>query len=189
MNDRRAMRSRPWLGQRLRPWLGLGALLLLSACSAPEGDRREVAIGKVAPAYTATRLDGGLASLDELRGRVVLLNVWATWCAPCREEIPYLQSLHDRHAGNGLEIVGVSVDAAGSEETIREFQRDFGMKYPIWLDPDERVQTLYLALGVPASYLIDRDGVLRWKHLGTVRPTDSTFTRALGEALGTAVDD
>jgi thiol-disulfide isomerase/thioredoxin len=115
--------------------------------------------------------------------------VWATWCAPCREEIPYLQSLYDRHAGEGLEIVGVSVDATGSEGSIKEFKRDFRMTYPIWLDPDERVQTLYLALGVPASYLIDRDGILRWKHLGTVRASDTTFTRALGAALGTAVDD
>jgi peroxiredoxin len=166
----------------------LGALLL-AACTERGGDRREVAIGKPVPAYTATRLDGGLATLDDLRGRVVLLNVWATWCAPCREEIPYLQSLYDRHAADGLEIIGVSVDAAGSESTIREFQQDFRMTYPIWLDPDERVQTLYLALGVPASYLIDRDGILRWKHLGTVRATDTTFTRALAAALGTSVDD
>jgi len=167
----------------------LAALVLLAGCRSSGDARREVAIGREVPPYTATRLEGGLASLDELRGRVVLLNVWATWCAPCREEIPYLQSLYDRHAREGLEIVGVSVDANGSEETIREFQRDFRMTYPIWLDPDERVQSLYLALGVPASYLIDRDGVLRWKHLGTVRATDTTFTRALGAALGTSVDD
>jgi thiol-disulfide isomerase/thioredoxin len=181
------------LGRAARATLATRAalvwLVMLSACSGSDGGRREVAIGKMSPPYAATRLEGGLASLDELRGRVVLLNVWATWCAPCREEIPYLQSLYDRHAKDGLEIVGVSVDATGSEETIKEFRRDFKMTYPIWLDPDERVQTLYLALGVPASYLIDRDGILRWKHLGTVRPTDTTFTRALGAALGTSGDD
>lgn len=167
--------------RRLVPALVLCALF---ACSKGDAPPTEVAVGKPIPPYAATSLDGAATSIADHKGKVVLLNVWATWCAPCREEIPYLQSLHDQHATHGLEVIGVSVDARGSEETIRGFQKDFGMRYPIWLDPDERVQTLYLALGVPASYLIDRDGILRWKHLGTVRATDTTFTRALDAALG-----
>lgn len=168
--------------------IALAALGALTGCAiAGDGSGKAVVeIGKVAPAYAATTLDGATASLADHRGTVVLLNVWATWCAPCREEIPYLQTLYDRHAAQGLEIIGVSVDAEGTEETIRGFQKDFGMRYPIWLDPDERVQTRYMALGVPASYLIDREGVLRWKHLGTVRATDTTFTNALSAALGSA---
>lgn len=162
------------------------ALCAVSACSKADAPPTEVAIGKPIPPYAATSLDGATRSIADHKGKVVLLNVWATWCAPCREEIPYLQSLYDQHAANGLEVIGVSVDASGSEETIRGFQKDFGMRYPIWLDPDERIQTLYLALGVPASYLIDRDGILRWKHLGTVRATDTTFTKALDAALGAA---
>lgn len=162
------------------------ALCAVSACNKSDAPPTEVAIGKPIPPYVATSLDGAATSIADHKGKVVLLNVWATWCAPCREEIPYLQTLYDQHASNGLEVIGVSVDARGSEETIRGFQKDFGMRYPIWLDPDERVQTLYLALGVPASYLIDRDGILRWKHLGTVRASDTTFTRALGAALGAA---
>ncbi len=154
------------------------------ACAGSDTPPTEVAIGKPIPPYAATTLEGKAASIADQKGKVVLLNVWATWCAPCREEIPYLQSLYDQHAANGLEVIGVSVDASGSEATIRDFRTDFGMRYPIWLDPDERVQTLYMALGVPASYLIDREGVLRWKHLGTVRATDTSFTKALGEALG-----
>ena len=159
-------------------------VIALASCAKNDGKPGEVAVGKPAPPYTATRLEGGLVSIAEQRGKVVLLNVWATWCAPCREEIPYLQSLHTEHHARGLEVIGVSVDASGSSESIRSFRKDFGMEYPIWLDPDERVQQLFLALGVPASYLIDREGVLRWKHLGTVRATDTTFTRALTEALG-----
>lgn len=165
------------------------AVLASAACARSDASRHEVAIGKPIPPYAAKTLDGRASSIAEQQGKVVLLNVWATWCAPCREEIPYLQSLYDRHSRDGLEVVGVSVDARGSEETIRGFQKDFGMRYPIWLDPDERVQTLYMALGVPASYLIDRAGVLRWKHLGTVRATDTSFTRALDEALGSSPDD
>lgn len=167
------------------------ALAALAGCTRAGADagKAVVEVGREAPAYAATTLDGAPASLADHRGKVVLLNVWATWCAPCREEIPYLQSLYAEHAAHGLEIIGVSVDAEGTEATIRGFQKDFGMRYPIWLDPDERVQTLYMALGVPATYLIDRQGVLRWKHLGTVRATDTTFTRALGAALGTAGGD
>lgn len=145
--------------------------------------RPVVEVGLPAPAYTASTLDGSRRSLGDLRGTVVLLNVWATWCAPCREEIPYLQSLYDRHAARGFEIIGVSVDARGSEKAIEEFRRDFAMSYAIWHDPDERIQTLYMALGVPATYLIDRQGVLRWKHLGAVRSDDPMLTQALEMAL------
>jgi cytochrome c biogenesis protein CcmG, thiol:disulfide interchange protein DsbE len=154
------------------------------ACSGDRAPARPVVeVGRPAPAYAATSLGGAEHSLGDLRGKVVLLNVWATWCAPCREEIPYLQSLYERNAARGFEIVGVSVDARGSEKAIEEFRRDFAMTYPIWLDPDERVQTLYMALGVPASYLIDRGGVLRWKHLGAIRSDDPMLTQALELAL------
>ncbi len=145
-----------------------------------------VVIGQPAPRYAATTLAGDSASTSALAGKVVLLNIWATWCAPCRDEIPYLQSLYERHRAGGLEIVGVSVDARGQESAIREFARDFGMTYPIWRDPDERVQSLYLALGVPSTYLIDRAGILRWRRLGTIRAGDTTLTRALADALAGA---
>lgn len=142
-----------------------------------------VEVGKAAPAYEATTLDGAKTSLGALRGKVVLLNVWATWCVPCREEVPYLESLYQKEAGRGLEIVGVSVDARGSESAIGDFRRDFKMTYPIWLDPDQNVQALYRALGVPASYLIDREGVLRWQKLGAIRADDPMLIQAMELAL------
>lgn len=142
-----------------------------------------VEVGKPAPTYEATTLDGAKTSLGALRGKVVLLNVWATWCVPCREEVPYLESLYQKQSARGLEIVGVSVDARGSESAIGDFRRDFKMTYPIWLDPDQNVQALYRALGVPASYLIDRDGVLRWQKLGAIRADDPMLIQALELAL------
>jgi peroxiredoxin len=164
---------------------GAGALSLLGACAGTGDDTaRAPEIGQPAPDYRAVTLDGDSVSLGQSRGRVVLLNVWATWCHPCREEIPVLQALHERHASRGLELVGVSVDARGEEETIREFARDFRMTYPLWLDPDERVQSTFLAIGVPATFLIDRQGALRWRHVGPVRANDSTLARELELALG-----
>jgi cytochrome c biogenesis protein CcmG, thiol:disulfide interchange protein DsbE len=158
------------------------AVLIALGCGRRESQPR-VEIGQPAPRYGATTLAGDSVSTGALAGKVVLLNVWATWCAPCRAEIPYLQSLYEQHRAGGLEIVGVSVDARGQDEAIRDFAQEFRMTYPIWRDPDERVQSLYMALGVPSSYLIDRTGTLRWRRLGTIRESDTTFTRALTAAL------
>lgn len=165
--------------------LVLAALALGALACARESSPRAM-IGDPAPRYAATSLAGDSVSTEALEGKVVLLNVWATWCAPCRQEIPFLQSLYEKHRGDGLEIIGVSVDARGDEETIHGFVKDFGMTYPVWRDPDERVQSLYLALGVPASYIIDRRGILRWRRLGIVRESDTTFTKALADALSAA---
>jgi cytochrome c-type biogenesis protein len=162
-----------------------GVVIMLLACKGDEGDSaRPPEIGRPAPDYRTVSLTGDSVSLAELRGRVVLLNVWATWCHPCREEIPILQALHERYASRAFELVGVSVDARGEEDTIRQFADDFRMTYPLWLDPDERVQSTFLAIGVPATFLIDRAGVLRWRHVGPVHADDSTLVRELEHALG-----
>ena len=156
---------------------------LLAGCTRSGEPPSRVEIGVEAPSYAARTIGGDSVSLALLRGKPVLLNVWATWCLPCKEEIPYLESLHGKHAAQGLQIVGVSVDARGDESKIEEFARDFQMTYPIWRDPDERVNTRFLAIGVPSTYLIDRDGILRWKHLGTLRATTPGFAAALEEVL------
>lgn len=155
-------------------------VLSFTAC---RRDTPSVEVGRAAPAYEATTLDGSGVSLEQLRGKPVLLNVWATWCAPCREEIPYLSRLYDQHHTEGLEIIGVSIDARGEDEKIADFAKEIGMRYPIWLDPNQRVAATFLAFGVPASYLVDRHGVLRWKHVGVLRPTNAVFTAALEEVL------
>jgi cytochrome c biogenesis protein CcmG/thiol:disulfide interchange protein DsbE len=158
------------------------AALLLAGCGA-EAVQRAPEVGALAPEYGALALAGDSASLEELRGEVVLLNVWATWCAPCREEIPALQQLHEKHADQGLRVVGVSVDTHGEEENVRQFAQSFGVTYPIWLDPEERVTSTFRTLGVPSSFLIDREGKIVWKHLGPVRADDPALTQRLQEAL------
>jgi cytochrome c biogenesis protein CcmG, thiol:disulfide interchange protein DsbE len=139
------------------------ALLLLAACG--ESDRfRPLQVGDAAPPYAATDLDGDTVTLAALRGQAVLLNIWATWCAPCREEMPELQALHDRFAGRGLRVVGVSIDASGSEEPIRYFLDHFGISFTILHDPDEKVSRQFRSRGVPETFLIDRHGLIahRW---------------------------
>jgi peroxiredoxin len=161
--------------------------VLASACGrsdSSDATAGKVALGAPAPAYAARSLDGDSVSLAALRGRPVLLNVWATWCHPCRDEIPYLRSVHERYRARGLELVGVSVDAEGSDGAIRDFMKEFAMTYPIWRDPDERVSARFLVVGVPATFLVDRDGVLRYRKTGPVQPGDTLLTAAIERALG-----
>jgi cytochrome c biogenesis protein CcmG/thiol:disulfide interchange protein DsbE len=162
--------------------------IFLAACVPRGDDARAVVrvdVGLPAPEYATTSLAGDSMSLASLRGKVVLLNVWATWCHPCRTEIPELRALHTRYAARGLELVGVSVDAAGNEEGIRGFMKEFDMNYPIWLDPEENVSTLFLTIGVPSTFLIDRQGVLRWRRTGPIAPGDTALAAAIDRALGT----
>jgi len=167
--------------------LRLAALLVstLTACApssdTPAGGR--VDVGLPVPNYRAVTITGDSVGLTEQRGKVVLFNIWATWCHPCRDEIPELRSLHERYNDRGLEVVGVSVDAQGAEDNVREFMSEFRMHYPVWLDPDERVSTQFLAPGVPATYLIDRRGVLRWRKTGPILPGDTALVGAIERAL------
>lgn len=146
--------------------------------------RGVVAVGREVPDYASQRLDGSPVALTELRGKVVLLNIWATWCKPCREEIPALETLQQRHAGAGLEVIGVSIDQPGDSAKIVTFARDLGASYTLWHDPDDVVSTTFMAIGVPASYLIGRDGTLRWRHVGPVTADDPSLGAALAGALG-----
>ncbi len=166
------------------PNLIISATAILAACDTG-GERRlhPMAIGAPAPQYAAVTLDGDSTSLAARRGKVVLLNIWATWCHPCREELPVLQRLHESTAARGLELIGVSVDAAGESAKVRQFATEFGLTYQIWLDPSERVSTVFLAPGVPASYLIGRDGTLRWRHVGPLKDGDPVLAAALEAAL------
>ena len=164
----------------------LGALLLLAGCE-EGGMPRVVAVGEPAPEFAAASLVAGAPSdtlsLEDLRGKVVLLNVWATWCPPCREEIPALQELYERHSGQGFEVVGVSIDAQGEERSVAAFVRDNGVTYPIWLDPSDRVSSTFRLTGVPSTFLIGRDGTLLWKHLGPLTADDRSLNDALQQAL------
>lgn len=158
-------------------------VIALSSCAPGEGSR-SVEVGKAVPEYRAVSVDGDSVSLASQRGKVVLFNVWATWCHPCRDEIPELLVLYDKYKPRGLELVGVSIDANGSEDAIRSFMKDFRMTYPVWRDPDERVSTEFLVVGVPATFLIDRNGTLRWRKTGPIQPGDSSLTAAIEQALG-----
>jgi peroxiredoxin len=151
--------------------------------SAGPSDGR-VEVGLPVPAYSTVALNGDSVSLAQLRGKVALINIWATWCHPCREEIPELIAIHSRYRARGLELIGVSVDTDGYDDAIRTFMTDYKMTFPVWRDPDERISTQFLAVGVPATFLIDKSGILRWRKTGPIAPNDTSLAAAIERSLG-----
>ncbi len=120
--------------------------------------------GAPVPSFHAPELDGSSVSLASLRGEVVLLNVWATWCYPCRREMPSFEALHQEFADEGLRVVAVSIDSPGARREIAEFLEEYGITFTILHDTDRRITTSFRTLGVPETFLIDRQGrlVKRW---------------------------
>jgi len=140
-------------------------------------------VNELARDYAATTLDGESVSLESLRGQVVLLNLWATWCGPCRAETPYLQSVYEEHKDDGFEIVGISMDTENAADDIAMFVDEYAVTYTILHDPTMQGMELYQVLGLPATFLIDREGVLRWMRYGPIPEDDPNFLRALSDVL------
>jgi peroxiredoxin len=115
--------------------------------------------GSLAPDFLLETLDGGEIRLSDLRGKGVILNLWATWCGPCRKEMPQFVAAYDRYQAEGLEIIAVNVQEPAS--IIRPFVEDFGMDFPVALDRRGKVSDEYRIIGLPTTYFIDREGVVR----------------------------
>lgn len=114
------------------------------------------------PDFELTDVSGVTVQLSDYRGKVVILNIWATWCPPCREEIPSLIQLQKKFNSKGLQIIGVSVDEDNSEKVVADFIRNFGINYPVTID-DGTVQEEYGPLSViPTTYILDRSGYIRY---------------------------
>ncbi len=154
---------------------------MIAACT----DRPAVpgTVGEPAPAYGAVTMRGDSLDLATMKGQVVLLNVWATWCIPCRREVPELQALHQELETKGLRVWGVSIDGAESHSDVAGFMDDFKMTYTVLRDPGERVLSVFRIQGVPASYLIDREGVVRWKTIGPFKASDPELQAAIETSL------
>jgi cytochrome c biogenesis protein CcmG, thiol:disulfide interchange protein DsbE len=167
----------------------LASLLPLALVACDFDAQAASGIGAPAPTYEAPTMDGEMVSLDDFRGQVLLLNMWATWCPPCRWEMPHLQSLHEELGDRGLAVVGVSVDAASAERQVRQFLDELGIDFLILRDPQERGHRLFGGYGLPMTVVIDGEGVLRWRHMGPVTSDDPELRAVLDETLGALVSD
>jgi peroxiredoxin len=151
------------------------ALTLAVASTASAGGR--------APDFQLRDLDGQTVSLADFRDKVIVISFWATWCGPCKAEMPHLQKLHDDYASQGLVILSVSVDEARDEPKAKAQIRAGGYTYPVLLDQDKAVITLFNPRGtVPFAVVIGRDGTIHSKHEGYA-PGDEVKLKAEVEAL------
>ena len=163
---------------------GLALLLFVAACLGVGADLRPPRTGDAAPDFEAIALKGGqTVSLADYHGGPVLVNLWATWCGPCRFETPYLESVYEEYRDRGLKIAGVSVDSRASIEAVEAFLADNGVTYDILLDPDMTSTDVFAAIGLPASFLIDSDGVIIFDRFGPILEGDPDFLAALEDAL------
>ena len=135
-------------------------------------DELEAAEGELAPDFVLRTLDGGQARLSDYRGKTVVLNFWASWCPPCREEMPEFQELWEQRGADGsddLVILAVDRIREDSEGAVEGFTDEVGVTFPVLFDTaGGDVEARYRVLGLPATYFIDRDGVIRARNLGPV---------------------
>lgn len=153
------------------------ALILSTLCGCYSGTRPP-RIGKAAPDFTVRDSEHAV-TLSQLKGQVVVLNFWATWCAPCVEEVPSLVRMQQRLKAKGVTVLAVSVDA--DEKDYRRFVRDHSVNLLTVRDPDQKSNALYGTSKFPETYIIDRNGVVQRKFIGAVDWTEPEIIDFLGK--------
>jgi peroxiredoxin len=139
--------------------------------------------GSAAPDFSLPRLAGdGEVSLSALRGRVVLVNFWATWCAPCEDEMPAMQRLYEQLGADGFELLAVSVDQ--SADDVKAFRERLALSFPILLDPERRASNLYQTFRYPESFLVDRNGVVVERYVGPREWDDPLYLQRIRDLMG-----
>ena len=154
-----------------------------TAAAAPEEPpEAEVKVGSKMPAYSAHTLDGKTFDLTGERGKVVLVNLWATWCGPCRAEIPALQQFQTDYAARGFDVVGISLDETGPE-AVRTFVHEQKITYPVVIDEDARAMNIFRASVIPISAIVDRHGNVSWLSAGTIEQSIPAVRQEIEKAL------
>lgn len=125
-----------------------------------------VAANYPAPALALMNVDGREEALEDFRGKVVLLNNWATWCPPCKAEMPSLQKFYEAHAAEGFTLV--AVNAGDPKVPVDEFVKEYGLTFHVWLDPDGAALEAFRNGNLPNSYVIDRAGMVRYAWTGEI---------------------
>jgi len=167
--------------------IGIALALLFAGKRILGNELSPLGPGSEAPNFTALTLDSipQSKSLDAYKGDVILVNIWATWCLPCRAEMPSIEQLHQTLAPRGLKVIGVSVDDPGTEAQIRDFLKQYKVTFENLHDPkgqEGKVSELYQTTGYPETVIIGRDGIIRKKLIGASN-WNSPENRGLVERL------
>jgi peroxiredoxin len=160
----------------LKRWLLAGLAALTTSVSIAA-----VTPSAPAPDFTLRSVGGPNLRLQEQRGRVVMVNFWATWCAPCRQEMPQLNKLYDKYRASGFVLLGVNIDDDAGRAA--EVATKLGLKFPVLLDTDKAVSRSYELSSMPTTVLIDRDGRVRYLHRGYVQGYENLYEQQIRELL------
>jgi len=132
-----------------------------------------------APGFSLTDINGQKLDLASYRGKVVLLDFWATWCAPCRTEIPHFVDMQNKYGGQGLQIIGISLD--DNDKPVKKYYAEQKMNYPVAVGDDKLAEAYGGVLGLPEAFIIDREGRIIAKHTGETEM--AVFEKEISEAL------
>jgi len=167
----------------------LTLVLLLAGCSAgseppdetgPTVPAEGTQIGNLAPDFQLQNLDGQFISLSDLRGKPVLLNFWATWCSPCRAEMPYLQQVYEEWSDKGLEMLAINV--GGNPTQAKGFLQTYNLSLPVLLDPRWDIGKKYNVVGIPTTFFLDKDGIIQEKIIGPF-PSKEAIEKRLSKII------
>ena len=143
----------------IRSWMGVTAVILMTVSSVTAGIKETAA-----PDFTLKSISGENLKLSEYRGEVVLINFWASWCGPCRQEMPVLSELHDKYKALGFTVLGVNVEEDSSK--ARKLLEKMSVSFPVLLDNESVVSKQYDVVAMPSTVLVDRNGNMRYLHKG-----------------------
>lgn len=142
-----------------------------------------VGLYRDAPGFELKTLEGETVSLASLRGKVVYVHLWATWCAPCRVEMPALERMYEDLRDEGFELLAATIDDPKDEAKIQAFREEFGLSFPILRDPERLVYSQYGATAVPETYLIDAEGRLAEAYIGPRDWDEPRYARTIRRLL------
>ena len=138
---------------------------------------------EMAPDFTLKSLEGSNLRLDEYKGQVVLINFWATWCGPCRQELPLLDRIHRRYQDAGFAVLGINVEGVDKTDEARAMISKAGVTFPVLVDEGQKISELYALEAMPTSVVVDRDGVVRYVHLGYKPGDEAKYVDKLKKLL------
>ena len=153
-------------------------LLLVAASTCASAT---VQVSSNAPDFTLKSVAGANLRLQEQRGQVVMVNFWATWCGPCRQEMPHLNRLYEKYRASGFVLLGVNVD--DDARNAVEVATKLGVRFPVLLDTEKTVSKLYDLATMPSTVLIDRDGKIRYIHRGYLNGYEDNYDKQIRELL------
>jgi len=157
----------------------LASLLLVAGCATGTGTSGPQ-VGSLAPEINLPNLEGNYISLNSYRGEPVLLNFWATWCGPCRAEMPHLQAIYNEWTDKGLVLL--TVDVGESITIARNFMQENGFTMPVLVDSSRVILDRYQITGIPTTYFIDKDGIIQEKRVGSF-PDKQTIEQSLSKIM------